>query len=215
VAESFARCHEMAQGAPSVDSGMGTVPVSNWKNTADGVSSITQAIAISVAGVWGYFQFVRGRTFARRGELKIAGELLHGLEASALRVDATFRNTGGSRILFSEDTRVLRIFSVDGKAIAGATRIEWGERLRAVRLFEHHAWAESQESISDEVVVPLPADTGLRLILIVARIGARRRWFHKLPLVQRDPPVWTSQVCVGQGLIPRDSSAEGVSPNDE
>jgi hypothetical protein len=113
------------------------------------ISAAVQTLAVVVAGVFAYYKFLRGRTFAYRAELDATAELVKLSAADALRVHATLKNTGPSKIPLR--TTRLRVFGGDNK---GST-IQW-KRLTTVDVFAEHHWIESQETISDEVLIPLP-----------------------------------------------------------
>jgi hypothetical protein len=53
------------------------------------VQSGVATIAIIVGAIWGYYKFVRGRTFARRAEPAVAAELLSKGDEHAMRNTAT------------------------------------------------------------------------------------------------------------------------------
>jgi hypothetical protein len=83
-----------------------------WTDIATGVAAVVQSLAIAVGGAWAYFKFVRGRTFTHRGELRVAASLVTCGTEIALKVTATFRNTGLSQIRFSKYTKLIYVYRV-------------------------------------------------------------------------------------------------------
>ena len=116
-------------------------------------TSIVQAGALVVAAVWGYYKFVRGRTFARRAELNVTGETLHAAGARAIKARVTLKNTGTSDLPLRSKT--VHVYSVS--APAWGRKINWQVRTTR-KVFKAHGWIEAQETIHDEILIPLVAD---------------------------------------------------------
>ena len=119
--------------------------------TTDTILHVVQAAAIIAAAIWGYYKFVRGRTFHRRAELEVTAALLAIDNERAIRARIVVKNTGATDIPMR--TKALYVYSVD-QADWDAP-LEWKEVV-AVSVFNDHEWVESQETISDETLVPLP-----------------------------------------------------------
>jgi hypothetical protein len=117
----------------------------------DAVQTIVQIAAVVVAGIWAYYKFVRGRTFARRAELEVAASLLETDGASAVRIQPTLRNTGAAKIPLR--AKVVYVYAVSREG--WRARVDWGDRIASAALFANHAWLEAQETIVDDVIVPL------------------------------------------------------------
>jgi hypothetical protein len=163
------------------------------------VTDVIQALAILVAGAWAYWKFVRGRTFRRRAELTIDSAELVGGAAAAIRAQATLRNTGGADIPIR--VAVLRGSVADGDELDKGD-VRWN-RIVSVPLFSDHAWIESNETVHDDVLIPLsPAVTpvaprGYRVTaIVVERRGKRWRWFGK---VRPGAISWTAHSIVLPG----------------
>jgi hypothetical protein len=145
-----------------------------WPDAAQGVGAIVQALAILVGGGWAYFKFIRGRTFAYRGELDIESSFVKGTDAvGALRVCVTFKNTGLSQIPLNENAKQVNVYTTSAESWDPAKNVDWGAHLKLTPLFEEHDWIEAQEIVTDEVLVPVPLVHAYRLVAKVA--SARRR----------------------------------------
>ena len=81
---------------------MSETTAADWVDTAQGIASIAQALAILVGGIWAYFKFFRGRTFARRAEVALEASVVSSGVEEFLKVAVNLRNTGASKIVFEE-----------------------------------------------------------------------------------------------------------------
>jgi hypothetical protein len=179
----------------------------SWIDVSRGVEAIVQSLAIVVGGVWAYFKFIRGHTFRQRGEFQITASLVTCGCETALKVVATFRNTGLSKIVLSEDKGSVYVFRVTKDEWPQLANISWGQHLKLARIFEEDEEVDAQESIADQVLLPLTTERD-RLHLPVAyrvagTVAARRSrvWFSQGPFE------WTAHV-----VLPAESadSAEPV-----
>lgn len=122
-------------------------------NAGDWIGAIGDAVqlAVLVGGiVWAYYKFVRGRTFARRSDIAVSGTVIEADDRAAVRVRATLKNTGTTDIPLR--AKVVYLYSVDRDGLG--KRPAW-EKQGLAKVFESHAWIEAQESIEDEVLIPL------------------------------------------------------------
>lgn len=83
----------------------------NAQLLADSMQKTAATLAIVGAAVWGYFRFVRGRTFKRRLECEVTGEALRGGGQVHILVTASARNVGLSRVKIDLEQTGLRIFT--------------------------------------------------------------------------------------------------------
>jgi hypothetical protein len=172
-------------------------------NTGDWISAVqnaVQAAAIIVGGMWAYWKFVRGRTFHRRAELEVDASLLSSRTPRVVRAKVTLRNTGAADIPVR--AAVLRIFAF-APSYADADNEETGwRRIGTTGVFQDHQWIESQETVTDDVLIELdptqdqPDALALRATCIV--LGKRKR-----KLLGRKPSTaWT-----GKGVIPIETTS--------
>jgi hypothetical protein len=173
-------------------------------STTDWISaatSVVQAVAIVFAGVFAYYKFLRGRTFAYRAEPTASAELVQVGGGDALRVRAILRNTGPSKIPMR--LKRLRVFALDPSTPA---EVVW-ERVTTVDVFAEHHWVESQETIADEVLVSLQPMAGAgapqayRIELVMFSRPRRRLWTPWRTRVLR----WSTEA-----VVVRERSQKGI-----
>ena len=128
--------------------------MTNWTDWADAVAALTQALAILLGGLWAYFKFVRGRTFAHRLELGIDASTVATAQGTGLKVTATVKNVGLTKL-----TLRLATLSLSTMRTTGA-EIEESEYQRT-RVFAKHQWIEANETITDEALLLVPAEPDL------------------------------------------------------
>jgi hypothetical protein len=79
----------------------------DWEKFTQGLLNVVQVLGILVGGGFVYFKFIRGRTFARRGELNLDATVIAVGKRPVIRVALTFKNTGLSLIRFEPDAKVV------------------------------------------------------------------------------------------------------------
>jgi hypothetical protein len=124
----------------------------NFGDWASAVQAAVAAAAIVIGAAWSYYKFIQGRTFHRRAEVALNSSLLSAGSWHGIRIEATLRNTGGSEITLL--TKLVEIFSFARGDTDDAGRPQWRE-IAAAPIFGDHDWIESQETVVDEVLVPL------------------------------------------------------------
>lgn len=144
-----------------------------WTDWADGLASLAQALAIVVGGLWAYFKFLRGRTFASRAELAVAAAPLPG-ERPALKVTATLKNAGLSKLPLR--TQAVLLFGVSARPTEENSTATVERKIgKARKIFAAHGWVEAGETIADELVLLLPERDGLLAWRVECRVYERRR----------------------------------------
>jgi len=137
-------------------------PVRDWVDYAQGAAAVAQVIALIVGGVWAYFKFARGRTFARRLEPVVAGELLESGGKEMFRVRLRVRNAGASRVTFAKDPKAVYLYATASSDWSPGANVYWPkDHLMLTPVLGEHKWIEAGETVTDEVLVPVPeARTG-------------------------------------------------------
>jgi hypothetical protein len=121
----------------------------NWTKLAQ---QIVQTLAILIGGIWAYFKFIRGRTFASRAEVSVKGTLFSLEDRQIIKATVFVRNTGASKITVEKQGKVIRLYGA--KLLEASAPIEWIQ-LRIDPIFESHGWIESQEIITEELLLPV------------------------------------------------------------
>ena len=131
------------------------------------VLNIVQIAAIVIGAAWAYYKFVRGRTFHRRAEVNVDATLLASDSERAISAHATLQNTGGAKIPLR--VKALKVRSFRRGDLDEKGRPRWQD-VATVPMFEDHAWIESQETIADEVLVPLASEEAAGVDVLAYRV---------------------------------------------
>lgn len=150
----------------------------SWTTWADGAANLAQATAIVVGGLWAYFKFVRGRTFAKRAELSVTPTILPA-EPQMLKVRATLKNAGLSKLPLR--TQAVFVYGIYAAA-SEDNPINTGEQQlgKPRKIFAAHQWIEAQETVTDEILMLVPdshsaSEHDWLALRVECRVYARRR----------------------------------------
>jgi hypothetical protein len=181
---------------------MSTTPM-NFGDWAGAAQNLVQIAAIVIGGAWAYYKFVRGRIFHRRAEVTLDASLLR-LEASrAIRARAILENTGSADIPFL--AQGLEVFSFRRGDVDDKGRPQWRE-VATVPVFEDHEWIESQETIVDEVLVPLTDDPEMNLLVYRVSCVVYGERERKLRRTKRGGGIrWTTNAIAPAHLVDADN----------
>jgi hypothetical protein len=169
-------------------------------NTGDWVDAALHAVQIAalvVGAAWAYYKFVRGRIFHRRAEVTLEASLLDVESSRAIRARATLKNTGSADIPFL--AKGLKISSLREGDVNDKGHPQWREMV-TVPVFADHGWIESQETISDETLVPI--GEGAETNVLAYRVNCRVIGEHERRFVRGAKSGgirWTSNVVVPTG----------------
>jgi hypothetical protein len=180
-------------GAPAAGPAKAAAGGVDWIKTVEAWKNLVTIAGALVGGAWTYLKFFRGRTFSPRLELAVAGKLVvdpgdpadadnpSNTEARCLLATLSLKNVGLSKVgLDREVTRIeVSLYEraafeyvyagplPEGEEVVHAAN--WGEPHR-FRVFTPHAWVEPGETITDQILVTLPAGDYLayRLTFVAA-----------------------------------------------
>jgi hypothetical protein len=174
----------------------------NWNDMLSNAEHVATVLGIAAAGVWGYFNFIKSRTYHPRMEMTVSGDIRHVGEHHYLVPRITLNNIGNSKIALLQKGSGYRIWvaTTQGQHLH---EVEWSKGTQVYSMFKDHHWIEPGESIFDETrLIPLPGDC------IAAKIEARL-----LAQVKRFPrkknTEWNGAAVVGPG-----TTSEGGSMNN-
>jgi len=163
----------------------------NWKDFLDEAAHVAQLIGFAVAGVWGYFNFVKSRTYYPRMELSASGKLLSKGEQQFLIPRVTLKNIGNSKISLQQRGTGYRIWVT--KSDVGETgELGWSDGQVVHRIFEEHRWIEPGEMIFDELrmfAVPNDCVATKVEVRLTACVG-----------LLKSSKAWTCSAIVGPGI---------------
>jgi hypothetical protein len=117
--------------------------------------------AIALGGVfWGYYRFVRGRTYRRKLTTSVSGTVRRDPSRPALYLFTTLgiENVGLSRFEILQEATALGVFTPAARPAGSASEPEYvgWEELRFFRVFEDQEALEPGESASEEVLLEIP-----------------------------------------------------------
>jgi hypothetical protein len=176
-------------------------------NFGDWVSAVQNAVqiaAIVIGAVWAYYKFFRGRTFHRRAEVRLDASLLAEASSRAVRAHATLVNTGTADIPLR--VKAVKVLSFKRGDVDEKGRPRWAD-VAIAPVFQDHGWIESQETITDDVLIPLSSDdadegvVAFRVTCVVYE--RRRRRLSEVLHLRADPGggiCWTTHTIVPSGF---------------
>jgi hypothetical protein len=181
----------------------------NMGDWIDAALHLVQAAAIVIGAVWAYYKFFKGRIFNRRAELTVSASLITTNPPHAIRAKATLKNAGGADVPLR--AKILRVYLLKADDIDEKGRLVWHDVAKAA-VFADHDWLESQEQITDDVVIALPPNLQLEPTVIAVRVtclvyGAKNR---RLGRKQEGAVAWTDNCVIPMGeLVPTPGAETG------
>lgn len=130
----------------------------DWVKLAQIVANAAQATAVIVGGVWVYFKFLRGRTFARRAQVEVEGTMTVVEHKRLIKAKVTLTNAGLSRLPLRKDFKWVEMSASTAAPEELGAEVDW-EPIMTSNVLTENGWVESQEAISDEVLFPVPEPT--------------------------------------------------------
>ncbi len=154
------------------------------------VADIFFKVAVPViGGAWAFLTYVRGRTFSRRLEPRIEGQLFHQNDRCFLSVQAAVKNVGLSKAVILQTGSWVRIVLLGARAGVVKIAVPAETRLATTPVFMKHKWVEPGEEIHDVQLLQLPHltenDVAIRLNLRV--VSQELRWPTAPDDAQNDP----------------------------
>jgi hypothetical protein len=179
------------------------------ESASSSLSNLAQAGAIVIGGGWAYLKFVRGRTFGSRARLQVAVDRYRRGEDPTLVVHVSMHNEGLSKIDMSlPDEKLVRVDAIAAENWMPDLSIDWDEDATVVRrtpLLQEHEWLEPNETIEDQLLIPVQIPGGSEAIAyrVTARVtqppqGRRRRRGQ----------TWTAVLVMPVTLVPEDAAPE-------
>ena len=114
-----------------------------WLDVAD---KAIKALAVIVGGAWTYINYVRARTFKRKLESNISGEIFSKNSKFFVLASCRLKNVGQS------------VYNIQQKGTAVqaiALRDEGRDIVRVCEVFKEHGWIEPGEQIEEPMVIPI------------------------------------------------------------
>lgn len=124
-----------------------------WLDFAD---KAIKALAVIVAGIWTYINFIRSRTFMKKLEPSVSGKIFEKNGKHYILISKRLKNVGQAKYPIRQKGTALEAdtLSPDGRT-----------RLSVTKAFEDHAWIEPGEQIDEPVVLSIPDPASFIAIL--------------------------------------------------
>jgi hypothetical protein len=176
---------------------------SHWKDVWGIAANVGNLIGLGAAGVWGYFNFVKSRTYYPRLELTASGEIRSNGTKQYIVPRVTLKNIGKSKVQLDQSGTGYRIW-FSGADADESGELSWSGGKPVHSIFEEHSWIEPGESIFDELrLFKLPKDCVAAKIQV--RLTARIGW----PNLKST--AWNCSTVVGPRAKREDESHESAT----
>jgi hypothetical protein len=133
--------------------------VPDWLQVTETVVNVFQALVTGAAvlggAIWGYFKFVKGRTFSRRIEPAVAGEVTRRGGVVSVITTVTAKNIGASKIDIEPRYCALRVLAYRSGGEVGLGPVSW-TRLATLPVLAPHVLLEPGEPIGEQVLFEVP-----------------------------------------------------------
>lgn len=154
-----------------------------WINVTGAIvdmgSAVVTAAAVVVAGTWGYFRFVKSRTYRLRLAAEPGGEWVDIEGKPHLRVRIDVRNIGASVVWLEQSGTALAVSRL-APSVPGKDRRSWVDQISKQTILKDHEWIEPGERVHDELLLDLGVDAPI-IVQVEARLIWRRkkkRWWR-------------------------------------
>src|SRR5437588_5415174 len=118
----------------------------------DAIDLTLKTLALVVGGAWTVLNYFRGRTFTRRLEPTIHGNIVELQGAKYLTGEISVKNVGLTKVEVTQEPTALVVWFVNS-----AARKMSEQMMAAHSVFKDHGWIEPGETISEPFLVPVPA----------------------------------------------------------
>ena len=159
---------------------------------------VVTVVGFAGAAVWGYFNFIKSRTYHPRLEMIVSGDLRWKGTQQFLVPRVTLRNIGKSKVALTQSGSGFRIWTAQesGKETG---KLSWLNGETVFPVFEDHKWIEPGEMIFDELDI-----FALRSDAIAAKIQARL--VVPLGWPRRKNSEWNCSAIVGPVVPPKENT---------
>lgn len=149
---------------------------SKARDIADTLAKVVQILAIIVAGGWGYFRFIKGRTYQESLILAVSGKLLTIDSQTYLIVNIRVKNVGQSVVELAPNASALRVFEYISSTSSEIITVKDNELAQIVVL--NDLSLEPNEIIQETVFMSIPVEVRLGLRLELEIISSYRKKYN-------------------------------------
>ena len=160
---------------------------SKARDIADTLAKVVQIFAIIVAGGWGYFKFIKGRTYQESLIPTVSGKLLTIDGQAYLIVNIRVENVGQSVVVLAPNASALRVFEYMSSTSSEIITVKDNELAQLVAL--NDLSLEPNEIIQKTVFMSIPVEVriGLRLELKIISNHRKKYNWAASSLVEKSP----------------------------
>lgn len=130
--------------------------LSTIQSWADIIQKTAATVAIVGTAGWAYFKFVRGRTFKRRLESTISGEVRRGPGIIYLLTNSTVTNIGLSKFEIDYEKSGLRVMTHASEGTVTEARLAEWKPLSTWPILENKKRLEPGEPAAEELLIEIP-----------------------------------------------------------
>jgi hypothetical protein len=157
-----------------------------WNQVFDNGEKAAKILAIIIAGVAGYYKFLRGRVFRPRLEMTASSSLFLIGQQQYIKIVATLKNTGASRIIFDLENSALRVFAAPLTTSEIVDSASW-EQIGILNVGGRHSWIEPAETVYENWLIVLPAKATNPAFRGELRIAGKTTAWYADTIVERQP----------------------------
>ena len=164
----------------------GSTGWSKARDIADTLAKAVQVLAIIVAGGWGYFKFIKGRTYQESLIPTVSGKLLTINSQTYLIVHIGVKNVGQSVVQFAPDASSLKVFGYTNPSSSEIMPVTDIKLAQFVAL--DHLSIEPNEIIAKTSFMSIPIEVRLVLRLELQIMSNHRKKYiwRTSALVEKD-----------------------------
>jgi hypothetical protein len=141
------------------------------------VDKSTKVAAVIIGATWGYVNYVRGRTFKKRLELKITATKLKGEIGLLLSGNAQMKNVGLSKFPIEQKGTAIVFYDLKKSGTIGRLTEPTEDSIGVLEVFKDHAWIEPGETVAEDFIVELGRnDERIALKIDLRVVAAHIEW---------------------------------------
>ena len=145
-------------------------------NIAELLQKIFTILAITIGGLWAYYNFFRGRTYKPRLEAHTKGQLFTDQRYYHLLVSSQIKNVGLSNVDIEHEGSGIRIYSYEVPTdITDIESAQW-DHSGTFPVFESHRWIEPGETIEDEILLSIAQGNQRAFRAVLRVVGQKVSW---------------------------------------
>ena len=151
---------------------------SKARDIADTLAKVVQILAIIVAGAWGYFKFIKGRTYQQSLIPTVSGKLLTIDSQTYLIANIRVENVGQSVVELAPNASALRVFGYMSSISSEIITVKDNRLAQFVAL--NDLSIEPNEIIQRTVLMSIPMEVRLGLRLELEILSNDRKKYNWL-----------------------------------